>query len=200
VAQPSKAGAVFLFLFGMPFLGFGLFAAYTFLSSSPSIHQSGNPIFGAMFALVFAVIGGGLMFGSIYGYGQLKQAEATKDSNPDAPWLWRKDWAANRAESLKRNTIYSWWVGTGLLSVIAVSILTSALPPPLRDSDPKALLLIGFSLIPAMLLVGAVRATIRHERYGKTYFEFGLLPLQSEAASRARSSFASGPRQTTALT
>jgi hypothetical protein len=42
VAQPSKAGAVFLFLFGMPFLGFGLFATYTFLSSSPSIHQSGN--------------------------------------------------------------------------------------------------------------------------------------------------------------
>jgi hypothetical protein len=47
----------------------------------------------------------------------------------------------------------------------------------LRDSDPKALLLIGFSLIPAILLVGALRATIRRERYGKTYFEFSSLPF-----------------------
>ena len=177
MAQPSKAGAIILFLFGMPFLGFGLFAAYSFLWSSQSIHQNGSPIFAAMFAFVFAVIGGGLMFGSIYGYGQLKQAEATKEANPDTPWLWRKDWAANRAESLKRSTIYGWWIGAGLVSMIVGPILVGVLPQLLRDSDPKALLLIGVVLIPTLLLVGAVRATIRRERYGKTYFEFGSLPF-----------------------
>jgi len=176
VAQPSKAGAIFLFLFGMPFLGFGLFAAYAFLSSDPSIHKSGNPIFGAMFALVFATIGGGLMFGAVYGYGKQKEDQATKEANPDSPWLWRKDWAANRAESLKRSTIYGWWIGAGLVSMIVVPVLVGALPQ-LLDSNPIALLLIGFALIPTLLLVGAVRATIRRERYGKTYFEFGSLPF-----------------------
>jgi hypothetical protein len=161
----------------MPFLGFGLFAAFTFLSSSQSIHTSGDRIFGAVFALVFAGIGGGLMFGAVYGYGQQKEEEATKEANPDSPWLWRKDWAANRAQGLKRNTVYGWWIGAGLVSMFAVPILSNLLPPLLRDSDPKALLLIGFSLIPALLLVGAVRATIRRERYGKTYFEFGSLPF-----------------------
>ena len=117
------------------------------------------------------------MFGAVYGYGQQKEDEATKEANPDSPWLWRKDWAANRAQSLKRNTVYGWWIGAGLVSMITVPILTNALPPLLRDSDPKALLLIGFSLIPAILLVGAVRATIRRERYGKTCFEFGSLPF-----------------------
>lgn len=161
----------------MPFLSFGLFAAYSFLFPSPSIHNSGNPIFAVIFALVFAAIGGGLMFGAIYGYGKQKEDEATKEANPDSPWLWRKDWAANRAESLKRSTIYGWWIGAGLVSMIVVPILVNALPPLLHDSDPKALLLIGFSLFPAILLVGALRATIRRERYGKTYFELSSLPF-----------------------
>jgi len=176
VAQPSKAGAVVLFIFGMPFLGFGLIAAYSFLFS-PSTHNSGNPIFGVLFGLVFAAIGGGLMFGAIFGYGKQKEDEATKEANPDSPWLWRKDWAANRAESLKRSTIYGWWIGAGLVCMIVVPILVNVLPQLLRDSDPKALLLIGVGVIPTLLVVGAVRATIRRERYGKTYFEFGSLPF-----------------------
>src|SRR5512135_3368158 len=134
----------------MPFLGFGLFAAYSFLFPSPSIHTSGNPIFAALFALVFAAIGGGLMFGAVYGYGKQKQDEATKEANPDSPWLWRKDWAASRAESLKRNTVYGWWIGTVLASMFTLPWLSMALPPLLRDSDPKAFLLIGLSLIPAI--------------------------------------------------
>jgi hypothetical protein len=177
VAKPSKVGAIFLFLFGMPFLGFGLVAAYSFLFSSPSTHTSGNPIFGVLFGLVFAGIGGGLMFGAVYGYGKQKEDQATKEANPDSPWLWRKDWAANRAESLKRSTIYGWWIGAGLVSMIVVPILANVLPQLLRDSNPIALVLMGIALIPTLLLIGAVRATIRRERYGKTYFEFGSLPF-----------------------
>ncbi len=61
--------------------------------------------------------------------------------------------------------------------MIVVPILTTALPPLLRNSDPKALILIGLCLAPLLLLAGALRATIRRERYGKTYFEFTTLPF-----------------------
>jgi hypothetical protein len=37
--------------------------------------------------------------------------------------------------------------------------------------------LIGLCLFPVILLVGALRATIRRERYGKTYLEFNSLPF-----------------------
>src|ERR1700692_3843871 len=177
VAQPSKAGAVFLFVFGLPFFGFGLFAAFAFLSSSPAIHKSGDPIAGAVFALVFALIGAGLMVGVVYGYQRLKQDEATKEANPNSPWLWRPDWATNKALSRNRNSIVGWWIGTVLVSMIAVPIVTTALPPLLRNSDPKALILIGFCLFPLILLAGAVRATLRREFYGNTYFEFSSLPF-----------------------
>ena len=177
MAQPSKAGAVFLFLFGLFFFGFASFAAFAFLTSSPAVHNNTHPLAGAIFASVFAVIGAGLMLGAIYGYKLLKQQEATKTANPNSPWLWRADWTTSRSLSESRNSIIGWWIGTILVSMLVVPIVTTALPPLLRSSDPKALILIGLCLFPAILLVGALRATIRRERYGKTYFEFNSLPF-----------------------
>jgi hypothetical protein len=177
VAQPSKAGAAFLFFFGLFFCGFALLAAFAFLSSSPAIHKSGDPVAGSAFASVFAMIGAGLMFGAVYGYQRLKKDEATKEVNPNSPWLWRADWASSKAVSLDRNSAIGWWIGTILAGMIVVPIVTTALPPLVRNSDPKALLLIGLCLFPAILLVGALRATIRRERYGKTYLEFNSLPF-----------------------
>jgi hypothetical protein len=166
-----------LFVFGLPFLGFGLFGVFAFLTSSPAVHNNTNPLAGAMFASVFALIGAGLMFGAIYGYQRLKQTEAIKQTNPNSPWLWRADWAANKSFSLTSNSAIGWWIGTILASMVVVPILTTALPPLLRNSDPKALILIGVCLVPLLLLAGALRATIRRERYGKTYFEFSTLPF-----------------------
>ena len=177
MAQPSKAGAVFAFLFGLPFFGFGLFFAFAMLSSSPAIHKNGNPIAGAAFGLVFALIGAGFMFGAVYGYQKLKQNEATKAANPSSPWLWQADWATSKSLSLTRNSAIGWWIGTILVSMIVVPIVSTALPPLLRNSDPKGLILIGLCLFPAILLVGALRATVRRERYGQTYFEFNSLPF-----------------------
>ena len=177
MAKASKGAAVFLFLFGMPFLGFGVFAVYTLFFPSPAIHTHGNPVIGAVVGGVFALVGGGLMFGAVFGYRNLQVEDATQQANPDSPWLWRKDWANGRAESLNRGKVYGWWIGTVLSSAIVVPISADALPPLLRDQDPKALLLIGFALVPAILLAGALRATLQRERYGKTYFELGALPF-----------------------
>jgi hypothetical protein len=177
VAQPSKAGAVFVFVFGLFFFGFASFAVFAFLTSSPAVHNNTNPLAGAIFASVFAVIGAGLMFGAVYGYQKLKENEATKAANPNSPWLWRSDWATSKALSLGRNSVIGWWIGTILAGMIMVPIVTTALPPLLRNSDPKALILIGLCLFPAILAMGALRATARRERYGKTYFEFNSLPF-----------------------
>ena len=168
---------MFIFVFGLFFFGFASFAMFAFLTSSPAIHKSGDPIVGAIFASVFALIGAGLMFGAVYGYQKLKQDEATKAANPNSPWRWRADWATSKSLSSTRNSAIGWWIGTVLASMIAVPIVTTALPPLLRNSDPKALILIGLCLFPVILLVGALRATIRRERYGKTYLEFNSLPF-----------------------
>ncbi len=177
MAKPSKAAGVFLFLFGLPFFGFGLFTAFVFVLSPPGIHKSGNPILGATAGLFFAVIGSGLLTAAVYGYRQLKKEAAIQEANPDAPWLWRPDWATGKAVSRNRNSAIGWWIAVALAGMIAVPVTASALPPLLRNSDPKALILIGFGSAWLILVIGAVRATLRRQRFGKTYFEFNSLPF-----------------------
>jgi hypothetical protein len=177
VTQPSKIGPLLLAFFGLPFLCFGLFGVYAFLISSPAIHKHGNPVAGACFAAVFALIGGGLILIAVAGYGGLKQQAAREEANPDTPWLWRADWASSRSQSLTRNQVFAWWIGTLLVGMIAVPVALGALPSLLPHRDPKALIVIGFLLLPLILLVGALRSTIRRIRYGRTYFEFNSLPF-----------------------
>jgi|SRR6266851_870303 len=100
MTQPSKGASLFLALFGLPFLGAGLFFIYAQLASSGNF-GNGSRIFGIMFGLVFAAIGAGLMYAAIGGYGRLKKQAAIEEGNPLSPWLWRTDWASRRAESLK---------------------------------------------------------------------------------------------------
>ncbi len=166
-----------MFLFGLPFFAFGAFASYAFFTSAPSVHNNSNPVAGAIFASVFAIIGAGLMFGAVYGYVRLKHEAEAKDANPDSPWLWREDWAEGRAISKNRNTIFGWWIGTILLSMICVPIAVTNLPSLLRSAGPKGFWILAVCLLPAALLAGALRATLRRRRYGQTYFEFASLPF-----------------------
>src|SRR5215467_7163596 len=177
MAQPSRAGAIVLFVFGLPFFAFGTFASFAFFTSAPSVHNNTHPVAGGIFASVFAMIGAAILVGAVAGYRSEKRDAEVKDRNPDAPWLWRKDWAESRALSNHRNTIYGWWIGTVLASMLFVPMAAINLPPLLRKSDPTAFLLLGLCLIPAILLLGALTATIRRETYGKTYFEFASLPF-----------------------
>jgi len=98
VAKPSKSWLVVLSVFGLPFLGVGLFAAFSFLSApnQPLPTRIGATVF----ASVFAIIGAGLIFGSFYGYSRQKKQADIELAQPDSPWLWRPDWAAGRAGRL----------------------------------------------------------------------------------------------------
>jgi hypothetical protein len=176
MAQPSKGAALFLILFGLPFLGAGVFFIYMQLAV-PGSSGTGGKITGILFASVFVIIGAGLMYAAIGGYARLKQQAATEESNPLSPWLWRTDWAGRRAESQNKNSEITFWVICILCNLILLPVVTTQLPPLVRSSDPRAFLLLGFGLIGLFLLVNALRATVRHRRFGDTYFEFNSLPF-----------------------
>src|SRR5216684_2246362 len=176
MTQPSKGAALFLVLFGLPFLGAGLFFICAQLAGSGNL-GSGSRVFGAMFGSVFALIGGGLIYAAIGGYGRLKKQAAIEEANPLSPWLWRTDWASRRAESLNQKTEITYWVICILCNLILLPVVGGLVPKMMRGGDPRAFLLLGFGLIGVILLVNAIRATIRHRRFGNTYFEFNSLPF-----------------------
>src|SRR5712664_3061177 len=176
MTQPSKGAALFLVLFGLPFLGAGLFFIYAQLAGSGNL-GSGSRVFGAMFGSVFALIGGGLIYAAIGGYGRLKKQAAIEEANPLSPWLWRTDWTMRRAESLNKKSEILYWVLAILCNMVTLPFLFSIVPSYLRNSDPRVFLLLGFNLLGAILVVKAIRTTMQHHRFVDTYFEFDALPF-----------------------
>ncbi|MGH9743406.1 MAG: HEAT repeat domain-containing protein, partial [Candidatus Acidiferrum sp.] len=87
------------------------------------------------------------------------------------------DWAIRRAESLKKNIRLTAWVVCifGNLVIIPVAINLARQFGPL--GDPRYLIVLGLCCVGLMLFVFAIRATLRHRRFGNTYFEFDTLPF-----------------------
>ncbi len=123
------------------------------------------------------MIGGGIVFGAIYGTRKLKEQSAAQAAAPDSPWLWQKDWAASRAESKNFNSAVGLWLLAGFWNAISLTLTLGIAPKLWRDSDIKVLIPLGFCFAGILLAGAAVRATIRRERFGKTYFEFASLPF-----------------------
>ncbi len=152
MAQPSKVGPVFLILFALPFLGGGLFFIYSQIVSNQNFKPTDLAV-GVIIASFFVFVGGGLIFGAIKGYGFLTKLAALQEANPLSPWLWRPD------------------------NLITLPFLFQQIPLMWRNGDPRILIVLGFCSFGGILTAYAVRATIRHERFGNTYFEFDSLPF-----------------------
>ena len=176
MTQPSKGAAVFLTLFGLPFLVGGLAFLYAQLVSRGNFLAL-DLVGGILIASVFVFIGGGFIYAAFRGYALLKQQAAREESNPFSPWQWRTDWALRRAESQNKKSEITYWVIAILVNMITLPFLFGMVPKFVRNGDPRVILLLGFNLLGAILIVNAARATIRHRRFGNTYFEFDALPF-----------------------
>jgi HEAT repeats len=176
VIQGSKVAAAFFILFGLAFAALGAFGASSIFFGTPG-KVEGSPLIGTAVCSIFIAIGLGIVLAGIYGVRRARQLSAFKQASPDSPWLWREDWAASRAESKNRNTIIGLWIATIFWNAISITVAAFVVPPLLQKSDLKALLPLGFCLIGAILFAAAARATIRRERFGKTYFELASLPF-----------------------
>ena len=176
MAQPSKVGPVILTIFALPFLGGGLFFLYGLLVSSPNVHAS-NLTTGLFVASFFVLVGAGLVFAGFKGYGLLKQQAALQDANPLSPWLWRTDWASRRVEGANKKGYIGAWIAAAFCTLITAPFMLGLIPDLLHKSDPRVFILLAFNLFSAILIINAVRATIRHERFGNDYCEFDPLPI-----------------------
>jgi len=176
VTRPSKGAQIFPIVFGLIFMAFGLAFASGFLFGAPGrVH--GNRWVGVLISAIFALIGGGVIYAGIYGSRKLKEQAAAEVSNPRSPWLWRKDWAASRAESKNRNSAFGLWAAAIFVNGIVFTIAASVVPQLLRTSDPKAFFPLAFCVVGVIQAGAAMRASIRRKRFGQTYFEFASLPF-----------------------
>jgi hypothetical protein len=185
MTRPSKGAAVFLTLFGLPFLGAGLAFIYKQLVDRGN-HAAFQTVAAILFGSIFAFIGGGLIYAAVRGYGLLAQQAAREEASPLSPWLWRTDWAARRAESLNKKSAVVLWVLAVLCNLVTLPFLLGMAEQFARNPNPVVFLLLGFNLMGAILIVKAARASIRRRRFGETYFEFDTLPFSTGERVRGR--------------
>ncbi len=176
MTKPSKGAAAFFICFGLMFLVPGLLSLFTFLANAHNPGTSGTLV-GAAIALFFSVIGAGFVLVAFGGYRKLKQQASIEEANPSSPWLWRKDWADRRAESERKKTEITAWAACIFCNLVMIPVAVTLIPQLARRNDPRVFLILGFCSIGGILFVVALRATLRHRRFGNTYFEFASLPF-----------------------
>jgi len=175
LVRGGKTGAGCLVLFGLPFAGFGAFAAV--LAARKAVAgewREAGPL--GLFALIFCSVGFGLMIGSFFGARKLKQAQAREREFPDEPWRWREDWVSGRIVSSNRNTMWGAWIFALLWNGIS-SMVWFFLPQELAKGNKAALLGLIFPAVGLGLLIWAVRATLRWRKFGVVTLELTRSPV-----------------------
>jgi hypothetical protein len=162
-------------LFLLPFAAGGAYAA---VMAARAVARNDWPQAG--FLAVVALVFGGVGFGGIIAVLRGRRgAEAALDRqarHPDAPWLWREDWAARRiADSSGMETGFAWAFAI-LWNLISVPSSVLAVRAAMNEGNRAALIALLFPVVGLGLLVWAVRATLRRRRYGTSVLELQTLP------------------------
>jgi hypothetical protein len=162
-------------LFLLPFAGVGLFAALQ-LAAAAGRRDWAQVGFLAIFALAFGGVGIGGIATVLAGRRRVEEGLAREARHPEAPWLWREDWAARRVRDSSRGTMWGAWVFAALWNLIGLPGAVFAVRAALREGNHLALLALLFPLVGLGLLVWAIRASVRYRRYGVSTLELATLP------------------------
>jgi hypothetical protein len=172
--RTSKFGAVFVFLFALPFAGAGLFALFTAIHHMSAGAAKPNEWLLLIAGFVFSGVGFGLMFAAIYGSKLLKRQQRAQAEHPAEPWLWREDWAQGRIASKTRSNMIGAWTFAVLWNLVSMPMLV--IVP--QEASKKPIVYVGllFPVVGVYLLVRAIRQTLAYREFGKTYFEMASVP------------------------
>jgi hypothetical protein len=176
-ARTARLGAGCITLFALPFLLVGVSAAVELVRGLAGRNPSGMPPgFAAVFALGFGGAGIGMIAAGRYGVARATRAAENLSSRPDQPWLWREDWAHNRALSPQRAGATAFAMFAFLWCVISAPVLF-IVPGEVAKGNTAAWFGMLFPMVGVGLIIGAARMAIRSRKYRGTAVEFAGVPI-----------------------
>jgi hypothetical protein len=165
-----------LLLFLAPFCGVGIFMTINGLRAAVA-GEWGEAGTSLVFGLVFGGVGFGLLAALFHGRKKQQELERLQGEHPSEPWLWRPDWAAGRIEGSSRAKMFLAWGFALFWNLISYAVAPVAIVEGyLKEDAAITLLVLIFPLVGAGLLVWAIRATIRHRKFGVSVFRMASVP------------------------
>jgi hypothetical protein len=175
--NPERFVLGFIKFFGTPLCVAALLAAMVAVTRA----REGNWERAALAALIaIACAGGGI--GAIWWVRfharAVDPSERLRASNPDAPWMWREDWAAGEVRTSARRS-------ANRLTIIAIAWCAATFPiffiaphRAIRGADYFAIPSLIFPLVGVVMLMWAMRLRRRVRRFGESRFVMTSVPGQ----------------------
>jgi hypothetical protein len=169
----GAVGCIALFL--LPFAGVGVFSAVQ--AARMAGHGDwGQAAFFGLFALTFGGVGIGGLVALARGRRRVAEAEALRARHPDAPWLWRADWAAGRIEDSNRTAARFAWFFAALWNLVSLPAGYLGVRAALEQGNRAGLVALLFPVAGIGLLVWAARISARLRRFGVSRLELETRP------------------------
>jgi hypothetical protein len=134
--------------------------------------------FQMLFALVFSVIGFGLLIGALVAYRQERARAELVAAHPNSPWMWKADWAAGRIVSSTKPVMWAalaFAVFWNLFSAPLWCVLPGEIVHKRAFWDLVAML---FPVLGLVLVACAAYAILRWLKYGESVFQMAVVPGQ----------------------
>jgi hypothetical protein len=171
----GTAGTVFLLLFALPFIGFGLFAVVAGLAEwrAGDAGQAGMLM---LFGVLFVCVGAGIAVLARRGRRLAKQLEQRKAEHPDEPWLWNDAWSQGHLRYSARASMRYAWLFALAWNAISLPIVLLAPGEFMEKGNHGAAIAVLFPAVGVGLLAWALHATLRWRRFGESVFEMLRVP------------------------
>jgi hypothetical protein len=177
------AGLGFMVLFMLPFAAVGVFTSALGLRHAAA-GEWGSAAFMGLFGLVFGLVGFGGIIAALKARRAGAQTDAARARHPEAPWMWRADWAAGKIEDGSRSTMIAAWAFAAFWNLISLPAAFFGVRQALRDESYGVLFVLIFPAVGLGLLIWAITATIRFRRFGVSRLELAAVPVPVGRALR----------------
>ena len=129
----------------------------------------------AIAGTVFTGVGVAIAVATAAGSRLLARTTALRQQHPDAPWLWRDDWASGRIGGATKSRMLQAWGFAALCNLLSAPMLFAGIPARMQR-DPAVAIALAFPALGLGLLLWAVRETLEWRKFGASAFEMAAVP------------------------
>lgn len=129
-----------------------------------------------LFGVVFAGFAAGGVAALQVGRRKLKEEESLRALHPDQPWLWRKDWASGRINDSSAGAMWASCIFAIFWNLVSLPVGFVGVRAALQEGNRAGFVALLFPLVGIVLLVRAIRATLRYKKHGVSRLELLTTP------------------------